>query len=137
MRVALFFLLLVNTTFSHALDIKKAYSLIPHQQTPFITLQSELPRTEANYLTGLLTLAELAVVERVNAGRIGPNRSHYNSNVKSILWQLDELRTPASLKQVHQHVVIAIEDQRSYFQLYSSNDSQSQQSKKKLVNSSH
>ena len=44
MRVPLIFLLLLFAANSFALEIDKAYRLIPHQQTPFVLHQSNIPQ---------------------------------------------------------------------------------------------
>ncbi len=126
------FLLLVFSSSSLALDIAKAYRLIPHQQTPFYLSKTNIPNAEAKYVSRLLTLSELAMVERIEAMTKGVRKSRYHADIKEILSRLANLNTPSKLVPAHQHIVTAIEQHRSYFDM---NTAKSK--KQQLVQSSH
>ncbi len=66
------FLLFLPT--GQAIEISEAYRLIPHTQIPFHNLQSNMPDVEAKYVSKLLTLSELAMVERVEAMTDGKSK---------------------------------------------------------------
>jgi len=128
------FLILVFSSNSLALDIAKAYRLIPHKQTPFYLSKSNLPKAEANYVEKLLSLSEIAMAERVEAMMNGARKSNYNSDINKVLSQLANLKTPSKLKPAYQHIVTAIEQHQAYFTLTGSN---TKSKKQQLVQSSH
>ncbi len=129
-------LFLLFSANSQALDIARAYRLIPHQQTPFYLKQSNLPDPEARYISKLLGLSELAMAERVEAMIDGPDKSRYDADITTILGKLSKLETPAKLRPVYQHIVTAIEEHRSYFALEISGDANAEVKQEQLVNSS-
>lgn len=122
------------TTQASALGVKEAYEAIPHNQTPYHVLQSTIPDAESRYMARLLSLSELAMVERVEAMKNGPEKAHYDSDIANILNQLDRLKTPQKLRAVYDHIYQAIQQQRRYFTLIHAQD---KQEKKRLVQSSH
>jgi hypothetical protein len=137
MRKPLFFLLLLIACNSFALEIEKAYRLIPHKQTPFILLQSKIPEPEAEYVARLLSLSELAMAERVAAMKDGPEKSGYISQIDSILWQLGNLETPQNLRPAHQHIQTAIQQHRNYFELHQVRGEKAKAERNQLIQTSH
>ncbi len=129
-------LFLLFSANSQALDIARAYRLIPHQQTPFYLRKSNLPDSEARYISKLLALSELAMAERVEAMIDGPGKSRYDADIATILGKLSKLETPARLRPVYQHIVTAIGEHRSYFALQISVDANAKAKQKQLVKSS-
>ena len=87
-QVLLFFLLLLCAS-SYAMEIDQAYRLIPHERTVFQLHQSSIPATEAQQVAKLLSLAENAMVERVDAMVNGAGKTGYLSRIDGILWQID------------------------------------------------
>ena len=137
MRVPLFFLLLLFAANSFALEIDKAYRLIPHQQTPFVLHQSNIPHDQAAKVAQLLSLAELAMVARVDAMLNGPVKNDYFSQIDTILWQLQNLDTSQDLLQAKLHILSAIRQHRSYFELHKADDNKARTERNKLIQSSH
>ncbi len=130
----IFLSLLAFSSNSLALDVAKAYRLIPHEQTPFYISKSNLPKSEANYIATLLTLSELAMAERVEAMMNGARKSNYDSDIEKVLDRLANLKTPSKLKATYQHIVTAVEQHQAYFALTGSN---AKPKKQQLVQSSH
>ncbi len=137
MRVSLSLLLLLFAANSFALEVDKAYRLIPHRQTPFILHKSDIPQKEAAKVAQLLSLAERAMVARVGAMHNGPVKDSYFSQIDTILWQLDNLDTPENLRQAQIHVMAAIRQQRGYFELHKADGDKAQVERNKLIQSSH
>lgn len=136
MRYLILCLLLLVCCVSYALDIDEAYRLIPHQQTPFIKHKSTLPTLEADYVEQLLSLAELAMVERVKAQKYGPKKSRYKQQINSILQELNQLKTPKKLIPAYGYIQAAIKLHRNYFDLHALNDPKSKQQRRKLIKDS-
>jgi hypothetical protein len=134
MKKLIIFLSFFITSQASALGIKEAYKAIPHAQTPFHVLQSNMSDTEARYVSRLLSLSELAMVERVEAMKNGPENAHYERDIADILKQLSSLETPQKLRAVYDHIYQAIQQQRSYFTLHNSRDKKQQ---KQLIQGSH
>lgn len=137
MRLPLLYLLLLFTHNSFALEIDTAYRLIPHKQTPFILLQSKIPKTEVEYVARLLSLSEFAMAERVEAMIDGPDKSGYISQIDSILWQLGNLKTPQNLQPAHQHILTAIQQHRAYFELHNLSGEKTKLQRNQLIQTSH
>jgi hypothetical protein len=137
MRQTFFALLLLLNSSAFALEIDQAYRLIPHQQTTFKLHQSKIPKSEARSVAQLLSLAEQAMVERVDALANGPDKSGYLSRIDSILWQMDHLQVPANLERSREHILTAVQQHRTYFELHGSNGSQAKAARQQLIQSSH
>jgi hypothetical protein len=137
MRPSLFILLLFLSGNVSALEIDKAYRLIPHKQTAFKLQQSKIPRAEAQSLALLLSLAEQAMVERVDALVNGPEKSGYLSQIDDISWQLGHLQIPARIDPAREHILAAVQQHRAYFELYNANGDKSESARKQLIQSSH
>ena len=139
MRLPLFlllvFILISNPSF--ALDIEQAYRLIPYKQTPFILKQSKIPETEADNVARLLSLTELAMVERVEAMKYGPVKSQYRSQIDIILSQLEHLNPPQAIQPPYQYILAAIQQHRGFFDLHGINDDRVKAERKQLANASH
>jgi hypothetical protein len=137
MRQTLFILLLLINSSVFALEIDQAYRLIPHQQTTFKLQQSKIPKSDAHDVAQLLSLAEQAMVERVDALVNGPDKSDYLSRIDSISWQIDHLQVPASIDSARQHILTAVQQHRAYFELHGANGSQAKVTRHQLIQSSH
>jgi len=137
MRQALLILLLVLSNGVFALEIDKAYQLIPHQRTVFNLDQSKIPVSEAQSVARLLSLAEQAMVERVNALAEGPDKSGYLSRIDNILWQIEQLQVPPRVRPASAHVLVAVQEHRAFFELYNASGNQAKESRQQLVQSSH
>ena len=137
MRPSLFILLLLLNGNVSALEIDEAYRLIPHKQTAFKLHQSKIPKTEARSVALLLSLAEQAMVERVDALVNGPKKSGYLSQIDGISWQLDHLQMPARIDPAREHILAAVQQHRAYFELHNVNGDKSESARKQLIQSSH
>ena len=137
MRQTLFILLLLANSSVNALEIDQAYRLIPHQQTTFKLHRSTIPESEARGVAHLLSLAEQAMVERVDAQAKGPDRSGYLSRIDSILWQIDHLDVPANIAAAREHILTAVQQHRAYFELHGANESGARAARQQLIQSSH
>jgi hypothetical protein len=134
----LIFILLNSLAFdSQALDIDEAYRLIPHQQTTFESGSSNIPKNEIKSVNRLLSLAELAMVERVNALKNGANKSHYFDRIDKILNDIENLEVEQNLQEVHQLIQTSIQQHRAYFETYKQTSKQSKTKKKQLIQGSH
>ena len=122
---------------ANALDIAKAYKMIPHQQTSFYLQQSRLPAAEAKYVAKLLSLSELAMAERVEAMADGPRKSNYDRDIADILNKLARLKTPTRLLPAYKHVVSAVQQHREVFSLQVTGAADAQAKQQQLVQSSH
>ena len=120
-----------------ALEIDRAYQLIPHQQTTFLAGQSKIPRDEVKAVNRLLSLAELAMVERVNALQKGPKASQYFSRIDRVLQNIQSMEVTPGLQKIRQHIQTSIQQHSAYFELYEQTDKQSKAKQKQLVQSSH
>jgi hypothetical protein len=137
MRASLFLLLLLLSGNLSALEIDKAYRLIPHKQTVFKLNKSNIPKTEAQSVAHLLSLAEQAMVERVDALVNGPDKSGYLSQIDGISWQLDHLQMPARIDPARDHILAAVQQHRAYFELHNVIGNKSESARKQLIQSSH
>ena len=137
MRRVLLVLLLLHCASSYALDVDKAYRLIPHQRTVFQLHQSKIPATEAQQVERLLSLSEKAMVERVDAMVNGAAKTGYRSNIDGILWQIEQLRVPKQIQAARDHIHQALQQHRAYFELQNAPGSQAKANRQQLVQSSH
>ncbi len=137
MRPSLFILLLLLSGKVYALEVDKAYRLIPHKQTAFKLHQSRIPKAEAQSVALLLSLAEQAMVERVDALVQGPEKSGYLSQIDDISWRLGHLQMPARLDPAREHILTAVQQHRAYFELHYANGDKSESARKQLIQSSH
>jgi hypothetical protein len=137
MRQTLLILLLLLDSSAFAMEIDQAYRLIPHQRTTFKLHRSNLPQSEARSVAHLLSLAEQAMVERVDALAKGPDRSGYLSRIDSSLWQIDHLEVPTNIEPARGHILTAVRQHRAYFELHGSDGSQTKAARQQLIQSSH
>jgi hypothetical protein len=137
MRPSLFILLLLLIGNVSALEIDKAYRLIPHKQTVFKLNQSKIPKTEAQSVAHLLSLAEQAMVERVDALVNGPEKSGYLSQIDGISWQLSQLQMSAGIDPARAHILAAVQQHRAYFELHNVTGAKSESARQQLIQSSH
>ena len=100
---------------AHAMGIEQAYQLIPHQRTVFHLHKTNLPASEAQQVASLLTLAEKAMVERVDALKNGASKTGYKSRIDSILWQIEQLQVPDQVTAAQDHIQTAVQQHRSFF----------------------
>jgi len=136
MRQVLLVLLLLSCASSYALEVDQAYRLIPHQRTVFELHQSNLPATEAQQVAKLLSLAEKAMVERVDAMVNGAEKTGYLSRIDDILWQLEQLRVPEQVQAARDHVLQAVQQHRAFFELQNVTGNQAEASRQQLVQAS-
>lgn len=122
---------------AHAMGIEQAYRLIPHQRTVFQLNKSNLPASEAEQVARLLTLAEKAMVERVNALHNGARKTGYMSRIDAILWQIKQLQVPARVTPARDYVLAAVQQHRSFFELQNVSGSNAEASRNQLMQSSH
>ncbi len=135
-QVLLFFLLLLCTS-SYAMEIDQAYRLIPHERTVFQLHQSTIPATEAQQVAKLLSLAEKAMVERVDAMVNGAGKTGYLSRIDGVLWQIDQLRVPKRVQGARDHIHEAVQQHRAFFELQNVTGNQVEANRQQLVRSSH
>lgn len=121
----------------YAMEIERAYELIPHQRTVFLLHQTNLPASEAQQVASLLSLAEKAMVERVNAMINGAGKTGYLSRIDGILWQVEQLQLPAQVQTARDHIKMAMQQHRSFFELQHVTGNSAQASRQQLVQSSH
>jgi len=114
LAVGLFSWVLANQAL--ALSVEEAYRAIPHRRSVFNSQDAKIPVEERQYLQRFFRLVDLAIVERVgmllwvqSKGSRGEPATHYDR----LLNDLKVLRAPPGLKDVHEFVVKAIEDQRA------------------------
>ena len=122
---------------AHAMGIEQAYQLIPHQRTVFQLHKTNLPASDASQVAKLLTLAEKAMVERVNALHNGARKTGYLSRIDSILWQIEQLQVPGQVTAARDHIQTAVQQHRSFFELQDVSGSNAKASRNQLVQSSH
>ena len=120
-----------------ALEVEQAYRMIPHQRTVFLLNRTNLPASEAQQVAKLLTLAEKAMVERVNALHNGARKTGYQSRVVSILRQLNELPVPGQVDAARDHIVAALRQHRVFFDLQVLTGDEASASRQALIQSSH
>ena len=128
-------LLLCGSTY--AMEIDQAYRLIPHERTVFRLHQSKIPATEAQQVAKLLSLAENAMVERVDAMVNGAGKTGYLSRIDGILWQIDQLSVPTRVQVARDHIQTAVQQHRVYFELQNASGNQAEASRQQLVQTSH
>lgn len=137
MRQVWLILLLLFSSGAYAMEVDKAYRLIPHKRTVFQLHQSEIPTTDAQQVARLLSLAENAMVERVDAMVNGPDKTDYKSRINSILWQIDQLQVPSRAEAARDHIAEAVQQHRAYFELHNATGINVKASQQQLVQSSH
>jgi len=120
-----------------ALEVEQAYRLIPHQRTVFLLDQSKLPASDAQQVSRLLSLAEKAMVERVDALKNGAAKTGYLSRIDDILWQLDQLQVPDRIQPARDHVQTAVRQHRNYFELQNVTGASAEASRQQLIQASH
>jgi hypothetical protein len=130
-------LILLACSSAHAMGIEQAYQLIPHQRTVFQLHKTNLPASEAQQVARLLKLSEKAMVERVNALKNGASKTDYMSRIDSILWQIEQLQVPGQVKAARDHIQIAVQQHRSFFELQNDSGSNAKASRNQLIQSSH
>ena len=135
-QVSLFFLLLFCAS-SYAMETDQAYRLIPHQRTVFQLHQSTISATEAQQVARLLSLAEKAMIERVDAMVNGAGKTNYFSLIDSILWQIDQLGVPKQVQAARDHIHEAVQQHRAFFELQNATGNQVEVNRQQLVLSSH
>ena len=137
MRQALLIFLLLLCASSYAMEVDQAYRLIPHQRTVFQLHQSAIPASEAQQVGRLLSLAEKAMVERVDAMVNGAGKTDYFSQIDGILWQIDQLRVPTQVHAARDHIQKAVQQHRAFFELQNATGNQVEANRQQLVQSSH
>jgi hypothetical protein len=137
MKLVFLGLIFLLCSSAHAMGVEQAYQLIPHQRTVFQLHKTNLPANEAKQVTRLLTLAEKAMVERVNALHNGARKADYNSRIDSILWQIEQLQVPGQVTAARDHIQTAVQQHRSFFELQNVSGSDARASRNQLIQSSH
>ncbi len=137
MKQVLLGLIFLVSSSAHALGVDQAYQLIPHQRTVFELHKTNLPASEAAQVARLLTLAEKAMVERVNALHNGARKTGYKSRIDSILWQIEQLQVPGQVTAARDHILVAVQQHRSFFELQHVSGNDANASRNQLVHSSH
>jgi len=122
---------------AQAMGTEQAYQLIPHQRTVFQLHKTNLPASEAQQVAKLLTLSEKAMVERVNALKNGASKTGYLSRIDSILWQIEQLQVPGQVEAARDHIQLAVQQHRSFFELQNVSGSNARASRNQLILSSH
>ena len=122
---------------AYALEVEQAYRLIPHNRTVFQLHQSNLPASDAQKVARLLSLAEKAMVERVDALKNGARRTGYMSRIDDILWQIEQLQVPDRIQTARDHIKTAVQLHRNYFELQDDGGSSADASRHQLIQASH
>lgn len=130
-------LILLFCSSVHAMGVEQAYQLIPHQRTVFHLHKTNLPGSEAQQVAKLLKLSEKAMVERVNALHNGAGKTGYLSRIDDILWQIEQLQLPGQVRTARDHIQLAVQQHRSFFELQDVSGSNAKTSRNQLVQSSH
>ncbi len=99
-------------------EVKRAYDAIPHRYTPFNAGQARMAESDAAYLTRSFELVNQAVAARVQ-GLQSKGFARYDNQAATILASLSALKPPKSLSQYHALLIGAVEDQRAFFQEWS------------------
>jgi len=137
MKQVILALIFLICSSAHAMGIEQAYQLIPHQRTVFQLHKTNLPASDAQQVTRLLTLAEKAMVERVNALNNGASKTDYMSRIDSILWQIEQLQVPGQVTAARDHIQTAVQQHRSFFELQNVSGSNARAGRNQLIQSSH
>jgi len=137
MKKVLLVLMLLLCGSAYAMETDQAYRLIPHKRTVFQLQQSKIPTTEAQQVARLLSLAEKAMVERVDAMVNGAGKTDYLSRIDGILWQIDQLRVPTRVQAARDHIRTAVQQHRVFFELQNVTGSQAEANRQQLVQTSH
>ena len=106
------------------MTVKQAYDAIPHLQVTFNpNLATSMSKEEAQYLYHFFWLVDLAVIERVQTQKYmsGYKGGADNKNHTEIIRQMQVLLPPDKLKDAHQLVLSAIDDQRQVFDAWRGN----------------
>jgi hypothetical protein len=102
-----------------SMSVAQAYRAIPHNQVTYRSSESVLKRTEAEYFEQTFSLIDLAVVERIsllqNIQRKA-NEPIRMANYEQILKRLMMISVPPGLEYFHQQVVVAIMEEKHYYQ---------------------
>jgi len=122
---------------AHALEVEQAYRMIPHNRTVFLLYQSNLPAIDARQVARLLTLAEKAMVARVDARVNGAAKTGYLSRIDDIMRQIDKLKVPERIAKARKHILSALQQHRKYFELENMSGSSAEAKRSQLIQSSH
>ena len=134
-----------------ALSVDEAYKAIPHQQTTFNRTQSDISARDKIFLSKLFSITDQAMAARVDQlttlyylKEHGDTQiSFYNETVDRLIAQLKALNPPGHMKKNHQLILESIQDQKQFFNEWSSASDSKKSSLKKtlarhpLVQSSH
>ncbi|MEK7484985.1 MAG: hypothetical protein AABZ60_11715 [Planctomycetota bacterium] len=110
------------------ISVTEAYEKVPkgqHARSPFSAQISTLSTPEKLYLEQLFQLTDQALVQRVQTlswfqsnGQEGENFDYYQQKINGVLEQLSQLIPPQNLKQAHDLLIQAIQEQCSFFKAW-------------------
>ena len=133
-----------------ALSVDEAYKAIPHRQTTFDRSTSKVSARDSIYLRKMFSITDQAMTARVeqlsalyyyDGGDTGISR--YNKKVNKLIGQLETIKPPRLLKIHHQLILESIEEQKQFFNEWSSASDSKKKSfrdtlaRHSLVQSSH
>ena len=107
-------------TFADVDLIKQAYASIPHRRTVFNFDVSDIDDAHEVYLKAVFHVTEQATVLRVGAYhryvRYAPRESPELERMGQLIYFMRRLTPPQSLNEFHEHLLVAIKDQKAFYE---------------------